>query len=88
LGQLRVVRQWGGSYNMSPDRQPIISATEELKGFYMACGFSGHGFMFAPMTGLLLSEIIFKETPTLPVEGLSLDRFKHTSDFTVEQSVV
>lgn len=88
LGKLRVVRQWGGSYNMSPDRQPIISATDELDGFYIACGFSGHGFMFAPMTGLLLSEIILKETPTLPVEGLSLDRFKHTRDFTVEQSVV
>ncbi len=88
LGELRVVRQWGGSYNMSPDRQPIISATEDLEGFYMACGFSGHGFMFAPMTGILLSEIILKETPTLPIEGLSLDRFKHTTDFEVEQSVV
>ncbi len=88
LGKLRVVRQWGGSYNMSPDRQPIISATDELQGFYIACGFSGHGFMFAPMTGLLLSEIILKETPTLPVEGLSLERFKHPRDFTVEQSVV
>jgi|GEM_PF-3947071 len=44
--------------------------------------------MFAPMTGLLLSEIILKETPTLPVEGLSLERFKHTTDFNIEQSVV
>jgi sarcosine oxidase, subunit beta len=88
LGELRVVRQWGGSYNMSPDRQPIISAAEDLEGFYMACGFSGHGFMFAPMTGILLSEIILKETPTIPIEGLSLNRFKYTTDFEVEQSVV
>lgn len=48
VGNLRVVRQWAGSYNMSPDRQPIIDEAKELPGFYMACGFSGHGFMFSP----------------------------------------
>ena len=88
IGKLRVVRQWGGSYNMSPDRQPIISDTKELEGFYMACGFSGHGFMFAPMTGLLLSEIILKENNTIDMEPLHLDRFKTQDQFHVEKSVV
>jgi sarcosine oxidase, subunit beta len=88
VGKLRVVRQWGGSYNMSPDRQPIISDTNELEGFYMACGFSGHGFMFAPMTGLLLSEIILKEKTTIEMESLHLDRFKLSDQFHVEKSVV
>lgn len=62
LGELRVIRQWGGLYNMSPDHQPIISASH-VEGFYIACGFSGHGFMLAPMTGLLLSEIILGDAP-------------------------
>jgi sarcosine oxidase subunit beta len=88
IGKLRVVRQWGGSYNMSPDRQPIISDTKDLEGFYMACGFSGHGFMFAPMTGLLLSEVILKEKTTIDMEPLHLERFKMNSDFHVEKSVV
>jgi len=88
LGSLRVVRQWGGSYNMSPDRQPIIGGTEAVKGFYMACGFSGHGFMLAPMTGLLLSEIILNEPTTLDVATLGLGRFAHTKTFDVEKSVV
>ncbi|PKK99203.1 MAG: FAD-dependent oxidoreductase [Tenericutes bacterium HGW-Tenericutes-2] len=88
IGKLRVVRQWGGSYNMSPDRQPIISDTKDLEGFYMACGFSGHGFMFAPMTGLLLSEVILKEKTTIDMEPLHLERFKINSDFHVEKSVV
>lgn len=60
LGKLRVTRQWAGSYIMTPDRQPIIGKTK-LPGFYLAIGFSGHGFMFAPMTGLLLAEIILGE---------------------------
>jgi sarcosine oxidase, subunit beta len=88
VGELRVVRQWGGSYNMSLDRQPIISDTDQLKGFYMACGFSGHGFMFAPMTGLLLSELIMNEKTTIDMESLHLNRFKNKETFHVEKSVV
>jgi sarcosine oxidase, subunit beta len=88
LGNLRVVRQWGGSYNMSPDRQPIISDTEDLKGFYMACGFSGHGFMFAPVTGRIISEMISNQNEIMYKEALSLKRFKNMDTFTVEKSVV
>ncbi|MFA5290439.1 MAG: FAD-binding oxidoreductase [Candidatus Izemoplasmatales bacterium] len=88
IGKLRVVRQWGGSYNMSPDRQPIICEAPNLQGYTMACGFSGHGFMFAPMTGVLISEIILKEPPTLDVSLYHIDRFKkHTMD-DIEKSVV
>ncbi|MDX9691409.1 MAG: FAD-binding oxidoreductase [Acholeplasmataceae bacterium] len=88
VGNLRVVRQWGGSYNMSPDRQPILGSTDQLEGFYLACGFSGHGFMFAPMTGLLLSEVIMKETPSIDMEPLSINRFKDKDEFHIEKSVV
>jgi sarcosine oxidase subunit beta len=88
LGNLRVVRQWGGSYNMSPDRQPIIGGTDELEGFYMACGFSGHGFMLAPMTGLLLSEIILKQPTSVDTTSLDLKRFQQQKPIDVEKSVV
>jgi len=88
IGELRVIRQWGGLYNLSPDRQPIISDVKELPGFYLACGFSGHGFMFAPMTGLLLSEIILGEKTTLDTADLHIDRFKNTNFNDYEKSVV
>lgn len=88
IGHLRVIRQWGGLYNMSPDHQPIISGTKQLKGFYIACGFSGHGFMLAPMTGLLLSEMILGTKPSMPLEDLSLDRFDGKTIENKETSVV
>ena len=88
VGELRVIRQWAGSYNMSPDKQPIICESPEQKGFYMACGFSGHGFMFAPMTGLLLSEMILNEPTTLETASLHIDRFKYQTTHEVEKSVV
>ena len=88
IGDLRVIRQWGGLYNLSPDRQPIISDVKELPGFYLACGFSGHGFMFAPMTGLLLSEIILGEKTTVDTTDLHIDRFKNSDFKDYEKSVV
>jgi sarcosine oxidase subunit beta len=88
VGNLRIVRQWGGSYNMSPDRQPIIGEVEQLPGFYLACGFSGHGFMFSPMTGLLLAEIILKKPLTIDISELNLSRFKNSSAVAYEKSVV
>lgn len=88
VGDLRVIRQWGGLYNMSPDSQPIIGGTDAVKGFFMACGFSGHGFMLAPMTGLLLSELITGKTPSMPMDDLTLSRFDGKTIETKETSVV
>lgn len=88
VSKLRVIRQWGGSYNMSPDREPIISGTDEVVNFYMACGFSGHGFMIAPMTGLLLSELIMGEKTTLEMDSFHLKRFKDKDFVITEKSVV
>src|SRR5690554_342548 len=87
IGSLRVVRSWGGSYNMSLDRQPIIGQTD-IENFYVACGFSGHGFMLAPMVGLLLSEIMMGQQPSMDVDFLSLNRFKDKSSLHIERSVV
>ncbi len=87
LKDLRVVRQWGGLYNLSPDRQPIIGGTE-VEGFYIACGYSGHGFMLAPVTGRLMKEIVLGEKPSLPLEELSLERFDGEDTEAYEQSVV
>ncbi|MFA7075633.1 MAG: FAD-binding oxidoreductase [Candidatus Izemoplasmatales bacterium] len=88
VAKLRVIRTWGGSYNLSPDRQPIISDTDELKGFYMACGFSGHGFMFAPITGELLTEIILDKQLDDYAADLHLNRFKNNTKTSFEHSVV
>ncbi|MBN2221890.1 MAG: FAD-binding oxidoreductase, partial [Vallitaleaceae bacterium] len=88
VAKLRVIRTWGGSYNVSPDRQPIISDTKELTGFYMACGFSGHGFMFAPITGELLTKIILKQELDEYAHDLHIDRFKENIITDFEHSVV
>ncbi|OQB22786.1 MAG: Sarcosine oxidase subunit beta [Firmicutes bacterium ADurb.Bin182] len=87
IGRLRVIRQWAGLYNMTPDRQPIYDKSAEAEGFYMAIGYSGHGFMFGPVTGTVISEMILGETPTIDVSVLNLARFKEGKLF-LEPSVV
>ena len=49
LGHLKVVRQWAGPYDMSPDGSPIVGEAPALPGFFLCCGFVGHGFMMAPV---------------------------------------
>ena len=87
ISKLRVIRQWAGLYNMTPDKQPIYDKAENVEGFYMALGFSGHGFMFGPITGIVMSELILKEKPTIEVSMLNLNRFK-TGRLLLEPSVV
>lgn len=76
LAELRVVRQWAGLYNMSPDAQPILGEVPFLKGFYNAVGFSGHGFMLAPVTGMLMAELMTGKEPHIDISALALERFE------------
>ena len=87
LAKLRMLRQWAGLYNMSPDHHPIYSEAPGLPGFYVAAGYSGHGFMLAPATGQSMAELILGLKPTLPWERLSLARFDK-GDLIHEPSVV
>jgi len=87
LRDIRVVRQWAGLYNKTPDAQPILGQAERLEGFYMAVGFSGHGFMIAPMVSLILARLIMGRKPPISVERLSLERFER-GELVIEPSVV
>jgi len=87
LRQLRIVRQWSGLYNMTPDSQPILCEAPEVPGFFLAIGFSGHGFMIAPMTGTVLAEMILGKELSMPVEKLDLGRFDR-GELVLEPSVV
>jgi len=75
LGKARIIRQWAGHYDMSPDHRPIIGTVEGYKGYYHACGFSGHGFMLAPIVARLLAELITTGKTSLPIDALALTRF-------------
>lgn len=75
LGNVRIIRQWAGLYDVSPDARPIIGTVDGVDGYYHACGFSGHGFMLSPVVSKLLCELITSGTTSIPIDDLSLARF-------------
>ena len=67
---------WRGLYEMTPDRHPIIGEAPGVAGFYLANGFSGHGFQHAPVVGKVLAELIVEgRARTVDLSGLGLERF-------------
>ncbi|SCM79998.1 Sarcosine oxidase subunit beta [Sporomusa sphaeroides DSM 2875] len=87
LAKLNVIRQWAGLYDMCPDRTPILGEDSNVQGFYTAAGFSGHGFMIAPMVGKLIAQTIMGLPTDIPINAFSADRFVRGQLY-VEPSVV
>jgi sarcosine oxidase subunit beta len=56
LAGVRVLRQWAGCYDLTPDGGPIVGRVADPANLTLACGFMGHGFMMAPVMGRLLAE--------------------------------
>ncbi|HTW91724.1 MAG TPA: FAD-binding oxidoreductase [bacterium] len=73
LAGVKVLRQWAGSYEMSPDGNPICGGTS-LRGFYVSSGMSGHGFMFGPALGKLMAEQMVKGSASIPLDEFFLSR--------------
>ncbi|MBI5507451.1 MAG: FAD-dependent oxidoreductase [Deltaproteobacteria bacterium] len=48
LAEVKVLRQWAGCYDRTPDGNPILGYVDEVEGFFQVHGFVGHGFMMAP----------------------------------------
>ncbi|MEZ4300598.1 MAG: FAD-binding oxidoreductase [Polyangiaceae bacterium] len=76
LGSLKVLRQWAGCYDLTPDANPIVGEVDGIDGFYQASGFMGHGFMMAPVMGRLIAEHVAEGTELPMFERWNLRRFK------------
>ncbi|HZE96994.1 MAG TPA: FAD-dependent oxidoreductase [Planctomycetota bacterium] len=78
LENARIRTGWGGLYEVTPDNHPIIGSAGE-PGWWAACGFSGHGVMHAPATGMLVAELLTTGRPSMDLTPLRLSRFKEGS---------
>ena len=76
LGNGSVRGGWAGLLEGTPDFHPVLGAVPSVEGFLLCCGFSGHGFKEAPVTGRLIAELIVDGKPSLDIAPLSIDRFR------------
>ncbi len=76
LTRVKVLRQWAGCYDLTPDGNPIVGRVDGCDNLVMACGFMGHGFMMAPVMGRLLAEHVATEETTELFARWNLRRFR------------
>ncbi len=75
LEHARLASRVAGLYEVTPDAHPIYGETP-IDGFYLCTGFSGHGFMHGPISGVIMAEIILDgKSETIDVSMLDLKRF-------------
>jgi len=76
MNDFKIIRSYTGFRPYTEDHLPIVSAVEEIPGFYIAAGHEGDGISLATGTGKLMAEIINETTDTIiPAEPLRYDRF-------------
>jgi len=77
LKDLHVIRMWSGLIAAMSDGLPVLGFTQEVPGFVLCTGFSGHGFGLAPVIGRLMSELIMDCDVSIPIHDFCFSRFNH-----------
>ena len=72
---MKVVESWGGLMDVTPDAVPVIDQVARIPGFFIATGFSGHGFGIGPGAGRLMAELVTGDTPVVDPSPYCLSRF-------------
>lgn len=72
---VKVLDQWAGMIDVTPDAAPVIGPVASLPGFYLASGFSGHGFGIGPAAGQLMAEIVTGTRPLIDPAPFRFERF-------------
>mgnify|MGYP003302485894 FL=1 len=74
-----IAQQWAGMIDVTPDAVPVISEVSQQPGFFVATGFSGHGFGIGPAAGELAADLIMNKTPLVDAQPFRFSRFSDGS---------
>jgi sarcosine oxidase subunit beta len=75
LSDVKVVRQWAGMADMTPDFAPILGKTP-VTGFYLDSGWGTWGFKATPVCGKTMSHTVARDEAHPLIEGFRFDRFQ------------
>src|SRR6185437_14193432 len=74
LSKMRLLRQWGGLCDMTPDFSPIMGGTG-VEGFYVDVGWGTYGFKAGPVSGEAMARCIADGRAPEIIEAFGLGRF-------------
>ena len=75
LSNIKIVRQWAGMADMTPDFAPIMGKTP-VEGFYLDAGWGTWGFKATPISGKTMAETIAKDRAPDLINAFRLSRFE------------
>ena len=75
LESVDLVETWAGMIETTPDVIPVIDQAEKIPGFYIATGFSGHGFGIGPGAGKAIAAMLTNTDSGIPIDEFRLSRF-------------
>jgi glycine/D-amino acid oxidase-like deaminating enzyme len=75
IGAAPVAASWAGYIDMTPDGVPAIGEVNEVPGFVLAAGLSGHGFGIGPGCGHLVADLVMGLKPIVDPEPYRPERF-------------
>ena len=87
LAGIGIVESWAGMVETSPDVVPIIGEEEALPGFFVATGFSGHGFGIGPGAGKAIADLLTNEDNRIDLTPFRRSRFFDGSKIRPQRSV-
>ena len=76
LRNVKVLRQWTGLCDMTPDYAPILGKVDGIEGFVLSCGWGSWGFKAAPISGKSIAELIVTGRAPSLIEPFALSRFR------------
>lgn len=76
FARARVLREWAGVMDATPDAIPVIGPVHGRPGFYIASGFSGHGFGIGPGAGQLMADLITGARPAIEPAIFDISRLR------------
>jgi sarcosine oxidase, subunit beta len=74
LSKMRLLRQWAGLCDMTPDYSPIMGTTD-VKGFLVDIGWGTYGFKAGPVSGEQMAALIATERTPALIEPFDIRRF-------------
>jgi sarcosine oxidase subunit beta len=72
---VRVLRQWGGICDMTPDFSPIIGPVPDVPGFILDVGWGTYGFKAGPVSGRRVAELIATGRTPDVLAPFTIERF-------------
>jgi glycine/D-amino acid oxidase-like deaminating enzyme len=77
--KMAIAERWAGLIDVTPDAVPVISPVQALPGFFLASGFSGHGFGIGPAAGRLIADLVVGDRPIVDPAPFRFERLATAS---------